>query len=554
MTQASAPVVEGDIVLDKYRVERVLGQGGMGVVIAATHVELDQKVALKFLLPTALEHAELVERFAREAKAAAKIQSQHVVRVLDTGRMPSGAPFMVMEYLEGEDLSAMLKRSGFLEPNVVADYLLQACEALGEAHAAGIVHRDLKPSNLFLAKQRDRRSLVKVLDFGISKLTEPDTAALTHTTVAMGSPHYMSPEQLISSKHVDPRSDIWSMGVIVYELLTGSRPFRGDTMPEIVAQVLNNEPERLSEVRADISLDLELVVARCLATDKKNRFQTVAELAAALRPFATDAAKADASVERIARVLGGVSIPPPAPVAGKSDGMVVVVDVPVPGETNRQIAPTVRPAKAGSGSAADKTPTAITAAAPPSGGSAVASEPAPKTPKTPIASLASSSAENDGENLALAATRPSNEVSAAVRSVTAPAARPPNRALTIAASGAVLCLVAFAGVQYGMTRPYTVPDVDRPRESARADAPTSASTPATSNASTPTNAATTAAAPPASSAIVAASAPITPTAPVVPPSAGATPIGRPVARSTGAAASASARPAASRDSIHMDIK
>jgi serine/threonine protein kinase len=308
----SAPVSEGDVVLDKYRVERVLGQGGMGVVVAATHVELQQRVALKFLLPSALLHPDLVERFAREARAAAKIQSRHVVRVIDTGRMPNGAPFMVMEYLEGRDLAEALDKDGSLAIKVAVDHVLQACEAIGEAHSAGVVHRDLKPSNLFLAKQRDRRSIVKVLDFGISKVEDPMSAPITQTATMVGSPHYMSPEQLTSSKDVDPRTDIWSLGVILYELLAGVRPFRGDTMPEIVARILQNEPEPLGTVREDVPAELEAVVARCLTSFARERYASVAELAAALQPFASDAAVAAASVGRIARVLGANSLPPSA--------------------------------------------------------------------------------------------------------------------------------------------------------------------------------------------------------------------------------------------------
>jgi serine/threonine-protein kinase len=323
-----APVSEGDVVLDKYRVERVLGQGGMGVVVAATHVDLDQRVALKFLLPEALAHPELVERFAREAKAAARIQSQHVVRVLDTGKMPTGAPFMVMEYLEGDDLAGVLEREGKIPVARVVDYLLEACEAIGEAHAAGIVHRDLKPANLFLAKQRDRRSIVKVLDFGISKLEDPTSAPITRTQTMMGSPHYMSPEQLVSSKHVDARSDIWALGVIFYELASGRRPFDGESMPEVVGQILTNEPERLGTLSGDVSLDLELVVARCLASSASDRFASVAELVRALEPFAGDASAAALSVARIGRVLGGASIPPGGGEAPRESRQVVAQDPP----------------------------------------------------------------------------------------------------------------------------------------------------------------------------------------------------------------------------------
>ncbi len=336
----SAPVSEGDVVLDKYRVERVLGRGGMGIVVAATHVDLDQKVALKFLLPEALEHPDIVERFAREARAAARIQSQHVVRVIDTGRMPSGAPFMVMEYLEGEDLSDLLDRVGRLSLDVAVDYVLQALEAIGEAHAAGIVHRDLKPSNLFLAKQRDRRQIVKVLDFGISKLEDPKSAPITRTATMMGSPHYMSPEQLVSSKDVDARSDVWALGVILYELVSGMRPFDGESMPEVVGKILRNAPERLGELVPGVGLDFELVVARCLSNEPENRYASVAELASALRPFASNVASASLSAERIARVLGAASVPP---AADPSSDRAPIVLVPPSAPAGNEVAATVRP-------------------------------------------------------------------------------------------------------------------------------------------------------------------------------------------------------------------
>lgn len=338
----TAPVSEGDVVLDKYRVERVLGQGGMGVVVAATHVDLDQKVALKFLLPEALAHPELVERFAREAKAAARIQSQHVVRVIDTGRMPSGAPFMVMEYLEGQDLGELLDREARLPRALAVDYVLQALEAIGEAHAAGIVHRDLKPSNLFLAKQRDRRQIVKVLDFGISKLEDRSAAPITRTATMMGSPHYMSPEQLVSSRDVDPRSDIWSLGVILYELVAGRRPFSGESMPEVVGQILRNAPERLGALVPDVGLDFELVVARCLASEPENRFASVAQLAEALRGFASDSAVASLSAERTARVLGAASVPPASAVTAPESAPIVVV--PSTRRGDDELGATVRPA------------------------------------------------------------------------------------------------------------------------------------------------------------------------------------------------------------------
>src|SRR5689334_6553526 len=218
-----SPVLPGQMLAGKYRVERILGTGGMGVVVAAKHVELNILVAIKFLLPHVLSNQTAVARFAREARAAVRIKSEHVARVSDVGTLESGAPYMVMEYLDGGDLSAWLKERGALPVEQAVEFVLQASEAIAEAHALGIVHRDLKPSNLFVTRRRDGSMTVKVLDVGISKTTSIDAAAMdmTATTAVMGSPLYMSPEQLQSSKDVDARSDIWSLGIILYELLAG---------------------------------------------------------------------------------------------------------------------------------------------------------------------------------------------------------------------------------------------------------------------------------------------------------------------------------------------
>jgi serine/threonine-protein kinase len=304
-TVMSAPVAVGDVVARKYRIDRVLGQGGMGVVVAATDTQLDRRVAIKFLLPDALKNADLVARFAREARAAAKIHSEHVARIIDVGELETGAPFMVMEYLEGSDLADRIRAQPGVTVAEAARYLLQACEALAEAHAAGIVHRDLKPANLFLAQRPDHTVSVKVLDFGISKAPVA-SGGITSTQAVMGSPHYMSPEQLVSSKHVDPRSDVWSLGIVLYETLAGSPPFGGDTMPEIVAQILQSPTPGVRAVRPDVPAELEAVIARCTAKEPSARFANVAELARALAPFAADCAQ---SAERAARILG-VSAPP----------------------------------------------------------------------------------------------------------------------------------------------------------------------------------------------------------------------------------------------------
>jgi eukaryotic-like serine/threonine-protein kinase len=311
---ARTTIPPGTILAGKYRVESVIGSGGMGVVVAATHLELHQRVAVKFLHPNALENEEVAARFVREARAAVKIKSEHVARVIDVGRLEDGAPYMVMEYLEGHDLGEV-KHGELIPIEDAIDYVIQACDAMAEAHAGGIVHRDLKPANLFLTMGADGTPVVKVLDFGISKVSLPDMASLslTKTSTAMGSPLYMSPEQMRSAKTVDRRTDIWSLGVILFELLTGKMPFMADSLPELCAKILAEEPRPLRELRPDVPEGLEAVVLRCLEKDATKRYGNVAELTLALAPFAPR--RSQALVERIARLLlrAGMteSLPPP---------------------------------------------------------------------------------------------------------------------------------------------------------------------------------------------------------------------------------------------------
>jgi hypothetical protein len=303
----------------KYRIERVLGQGGMGVVVAAVHVALDERVAIKLLLPEALGNAEVVARFQREARAAVRIKSEHVARVLDVGTVDPaaatlqpafgvpfvpGAPFMVMEYLEGQDLAAVLRATGPLPVSDAVAFVAQAIEAIAEAHALGIVHRDIKPSNLFLARRPDGTPLVKVLDFGISKAAIPgsmDAAAVTTTSAVLGSPMYMAPEQMISSREVDARTDVWSLGVVLYQLLTGRGPFNGTTMTELCARILQEPHAPIRASRADVPPEIEAVVARCLEKDRTHRFASVADLAEAIAPFGGQSAALAA--ERARRLL-----------------------------------------------------------------------------------------------------------------------------------------------------------------------------------------------------------------------------------------------------------
>jgi serine/threonine protein kinase len=295
----------GLLVAGKYRVEKVIGEGGMGVVVAATHEGLDQRVAIKFLAPDAMRSAEATERFLREAKVAAKVKSDHVARVSDVGRVESGTPFIVMEHLEGLDLAGMVKQAGALPIDEVCEIGLQACEALAEVHAAGIVHRDLKPSNLFITRRADGSPYLKLLDFGISKLTAVDDdgvdPALTATATIMGSPSYMSPEQLKSTREVDARTDVWSLGVVIYEALTGKRAFRGESMVQVCAMIASEEPVVPSSLRPDVPLELEQAVLACLVKRPQER-GTLLALARVLVRFAPDRARA--SLERVEAVLG----------------------------------------------------------------------------------------------------------------------------------------------------------------------------------------------------------------------------------------------------------
>jgi serine/threonine-protein kinase len=294
-------VREGDVLAGKYRVDRILGVGGMGVVVAAHHVQLDDRVAIKFLLPEMLGSTECVSRFAREARAAVKIKSEHVARVTDVGKLESGSPYMVMEYLEGEDLSAWIAR-GPLRVEQAVDFVLQACEAIAEAHSLDIVHRDLKPANLFCVKRPGGQPSIKVLDFGISKLGGgPQDVSMTRTTAIIGSPVYMSPEQMTSSKSVDLRTDIWALGVILFELVTGRPPFGGDTVTEVAIHIAMDPTPPPRSLRPDLPPGLDAAITKCLEKDRARRFQNVRELACALVEFGSK--RAGRSFEEIDATL-----------------------------------------------------------------------------------------------------------------------------------------------------------------------------------------------------------------------------------------------------------
>ena len=274
----------GLLIDERYRVERAIGEGGMGAVYAARDERSGGSVALKVLLDT--DDPTLRKRFLREAKIAATLTSEHVPRIFGTGELEDGTPYMLMELLEGEDLWDVVHRRGPLAPEQAVDYVLQAGEALREAHALGMVHRDVKPSNLFLATRADGTRIVKLLDFGISKPALSTTAPvtqLTQTGSVLGSPEYMSPEQLVSSSDVDGRSDIWSLGATLHELLTGHPAFAGNTLAEVVSAIMRDPPSSLREVRPDTPSDLEAVLRRCLEKDPELRYQSIDEMAQWLR-------------------------------------------------------------------------------------------------------------------------------------------------------------------------------------------------------------------------------------------------------------------------------
>jgi serine/threonine protein kinase len=282
----TSDVATGDRISTKYRLLKQLGEGGMGVVFEAEHVRLCQRVAIKFLREEVLAMPDAVERFEREARATCRIQGAHVAQVLDVDSDERGRPYIVMELLRGRDLEAELQERGALPVQQAVDWVLQACAAVAEAHAAGIVHRDLKPSNLFLAEERGTRVL-KVLDFGISKIACEDRGdALTSVGLTVGTPLYMSPEQVRCSRDVDARTDVWSLGVILYELIAGVPPFMGTTTAAIAAIVADATPN-LREARPGVPAGLERAVATALAKSPAHRFPSVEAFGAALMPFAS---------------------------------------------------------------------------------------------------------------------------------------------------------------------------------------------------------------------------------------------------------------------------
>jgi serine/threonine-protein kinase len=310
----------GDVIGGKYRLDAILGRGGMSVVYRATHLELDQPVAIKVLSAEALVLPGYVQRLKREARAVSKIRSEHVVRVHDIGQLEASpgipaVPYLVMEHLSGMDLADLVRKRGPLPIRMAIECILQACEALAEAHALGIVHRDLKPANLFLTECADGSPCIKVLDFGISRMSQRyGLTSLTDPGTVLGTPSYMPPEQMEGSASLDCRSDIWALGAILYELLTGKTPFGHDALPKLFVRVMRSPTPKASHLRPSVPAAIDAVIARCLSRDPAQRYPSVAHLATALSAHIPNAR---AAARRVTRVFdrrrseeSGISTPP----------------------------------------------------------------------------------------------------------------------------------------------------------------------------------------------------------------------------------------------------
>ena len=389
----------GALLLGKYRIDAILGKGGMGVVARATHVHLDEPVAIKFLRKDAADDPEASRRFLREAQAAVKLKSEHVARVLDVGTLPDGGPYLVMEFLEGVDLDMMLSQSGRIDPPLAVEFVVQGCAALAEAHSLGIIHRDVKPANFFVTWRPDGSALVKVLDFGISKIqTQLADLALTQTQSVLGTPAYMSPEQMRSARNVDTRSDIWALGTVLYELCEGRRPFEAESFSEMCVKVAVDAPAPFT---VELPPGLEDVIMRCLRKDPTTRYGSVGELAAALVPFARDQRQAQILVERIQRILGRGAAPLTIKEAGSGPILLPRAQTPPPvavgggGETTDRTPPPVMTGEPVAGDPRAAYPprktTPWAAGAPPRVGGSAASPASPAAATNPSVTSSSTS-------------------------------------------------------------------------------------------------------------------------------------------------------------------
>jgi tRNA A-37 threonylcarbamoyl transferase component Bud32 len=317
----------GDTIDGRYRVERLIANGGMSRIYSAVHVALEQRVVIKLMREDLSDREDLIERFQEEARSFACLRGQHVVRVLDLGLLSNRAPYMVLEYLQGSDLCTLLQEKGALAHRTAVAYMLEVCEGLAEVHAAGIVHRDIKPENLFLAEQQDGQQIIKILDFGISKSVASRRRCVTDPTLPIGSPHYMAPEQMRTPSLVDSGADIWAVGAVLYELISGVGPFDAETIPDVYAKVLTQEPAPIRQWKRGVPEGLERVVLRCLAKARAARYSDVSALAQALAPFGHEGA--EASAFRVRRMLAKATSARRAPNRRRSDARPAVPAEPV---------------------------------------------------------------------------------------------------------------------------------------------------------------------------------------------------------------------------------
>jgi serine/threonine-protein kinase len=340
----------GEVIAEKYRIEEPLGEGGMAVVFAAHHLLLDKPIALKILSPDLPRLPQLRERFLIEARAAARVDSPHVARVMDVGTLESGLPYMVLERLEGCDLAELLEVERRLSIGDAVDYVLQALQGLAHAHTLGVVHRDLKPANLFLAHQSDGSAIIKILDFGIAKLSTSDPeekerpSRATQQGQAVGTPMYMSPEHVRNEKFIDHRTDIWAMGVVLYELLTGHTPFEADGIGETFGAVLNRLPTSARASRPEIPDPLDDAILKCLQQDPDDRFQDVAQFARAIGPYGTGACSfmvdsIEQTLRQRLRRYSGKAIMVARPPTSKATSVTVEAPVPEPAPTKPKSKP-----------------------------------------------------------------------------------------------------------------------------------------------------------------------------------------------------------------------
>ena len=389
----------GTLLGGRYRIEKQLGEGGMGTVYIGVHEAIGKKVAIKCLNPEMAANRSVVERFKREARAATAAGNEHIIDVTDMGELPDGAPYIVMELLEGRELADLLDTVGPLPIGRAVTIMLEVCDALAAAHTKGIVHRDLKPENIFLVRRKRNPDFVKVLDFGIARFNEPATIGggknLTATGMTIGTPHYMSPEQAQGLPGVDLQTDIYALGVILYEMLAGERPFNAETFPLLIVAIVTNDAPLIRMVRPDVPEGLDAAIQKCLAKDPEHRWTSVDELAEAIEPYASmmDTPRVSRTSKRPTSRPGsapddnatrvGSKTPDPAEkrVAPTQEGVAGGLG---------PIAPTPKP-KSAPGVAAAPTPGPAPSPAPapaPSTGSATALEQKVASPRWPYAALA----------------------------------------------------------------------------------------------------------------------------------------------------------------------